>query len=345
MLEILQQLIDEWSYLPMDIVQIILDQFSKQKQNSHPEAFKLACSLGNATADKLQRYVCQYFSDIIVASSQDLEESDLADFKSAHKLILQMNAHVPTLLLSVVPLLEEELKVENLIIRQFGTACLGEMFVESGNRIISLYPSTWQSWIDRRNDKQAVVRSAWIEYAVLILQRHTDIAAYIQPLFIQKLMDPDEKIRIAVIKSFIALSSTPHCISSDMLRELSARCRDKKISVRSEAIDCLGSIFKKLRKSQHDTFSWIPGSILELLYLGDNDTIACVERELQEHILPPEADDFKRTEHLIHIVSDLNEKQFNAFASVIMRQAQSISDFSLFINTCISYNVFFFYIV
>jgi hypothetical protein len=35
----------------------------------------------------------------------------MVEFKQAHKLILQINKYVPTLLLNVIPQLQEELKV------------------------------------------------------------------------------------------------------------------------------------------------------------------------------------------------------------------------------------------
>lgn len=104
------------------------------------------------TNEKLSRYVCQYFSDVIVATGRDLEESEhLNDFKAAHKLILQINKFVPSLLLNVIPQLQEELKVENLIIRQFATASIGEMVLESGSKLTFGYPNVWSSWIERYN--------------------------------------------------------------------------------------------------------------------------------------------------------------------------------------------------
>lgn len=149
MLEIMQQLLDELQFIPMPLVDCLLAQFEKKRKHSHPAAFKLACDLCAVSADKLQRYVCQYFSDIIVASSRELEESDLLEFKEAHKLVLEINRTVPLLLLNVVPQLEEELKVEHLVIRQFATATLGELFLESGAQIVNLYSSAWQTWKDR----------------------------------------------------------------------------------------------------------------------------------------------------------------------------------------------------
>jgi sister-chromatid-cohesion protein PDS5 len=100
--------------------------------------------------DKFQRYVCQYFSDSIINSSRDLDiEENLGEFKNAHNLILQIFEHVPTLLLNVIPQLEEELKVEEMVIRMVAASTLGEMFSRKGEKLIDTYPSVWKAFLER----------------------------------------------------------------------------------------------------------------------------------------------------------------------------------------------------
>lgn len=43
LLEIMQQLIDECPYLPMQSVVVLLSQFEKKNQQFNPAAFKFAC--------------------------------------------------------------------------------------------------------------------------------------------------------------------------------------------------------------------------------------------------------------------------------------------------------------
>lgn len=100
--------------------------------------------------DKFQRYVCQYFSDSIINSCRDLDiEENMVEFKNAHNLILQIFEQVPTLLLNVIPQLEEELKVEESVIRQIATTSLGEMFSKKGEKLIDTYPSVWKAFLER----------------------------------------------------------------------------------------------------------------------------------------------------------------------------------------------------
>jgi sister chromatid cohesion protein PDS5 len=124
-------------------------------------AFRLAVQVCNSTADKLQRHVCQYFTDIIVSHGQD-EEMD--EIRTAHDLIKRINRSCPALLHSVVPQLEEELRLEDLHLRLMSTGVLGEMFSDKGGAdSIKKYPTTWNLWLSRRNDKSAAIRLKFVE--------------------------------------------------------------------------------------------------------------------------------------------------------------------------------------
>lgn len=126
-------------------------------------AYRLAVQVCNATADKLQRHVCQYFTDIIVQHSRE-EEYD--EIRTAHDLIKRLNRTSPTLLHNVVPQLEEELRVEDVQLRTLATQVLGEMLADKGGAdLVRKYPTMWQVWLLRRNDKSAAVRLAMVEAA------------------------------------------------------------------------------------------------------------------------------------------------------------------------------------
>lgn len=146
----LVQLTEEMSYLPHAVVELVMEQFSLHKKRTNIAAFGMACELCSLLDDKFQRYVCQYFSDSIIKSSRDLEdESNFKLFKDSHSLILQIFENVPSLLLNVVPQLEEELKVEEVDIREIAASTLGEMFAKKGERWIETYPGAWKSWCER----------------------------------------------------------------------------------------------------------------------------------------------------------------------------------------------------
>ena len=125
-------------------------------------SYRLAVQVCNQTADKLQRQVCQYFTDIIVSNSQD---SEFDEVQRAHALIKRLHHACPALLHNVVPQLEEELRVQELQIRTMATQTLGEMFSEekNGADLARKYPTTWTVWLQRRNDLSIPVRLAFVE--------------------------------------------------------------------------------------------------------------------------------------------------------------------------------------
>jgi sister-chromatid-cohesion protein PDS5 len=148
----------------------IMHSFS---QRMDQPAYRLAVQVCTATADKLQRHVCQYFTDIIVAHSRD-EEFD--EIRTAHELIKQLNRSCPPLLQSVVPQLEEELRVEDIQLRSIVTQVLGEMFSDKGGAdLVKKYPTTWAAWLNRRNDKSPVIRLKFAEAAKGLLINLPDL--------------------------------------------------------------------------------------------------------------------------------------------------------------------------
>lgn len=63
-------------------------------------------------------------------------------------------------------------------------------------------------------------------------------------MLLHKIRDPDDKVRMAVIKTIAALHpSVVTFVGGDVLTELSERCKDKKGSVRQEAIRALAKLY------------------------------------------------------------------------------------------------------
>lgn len=100
----------------------------------------------------------------------------MEDFKTVHKLVIELNKATPALLLNVIPQLEEEMKVLSLhnriclsslverhltmialfseqltdvFIRSLATKSLGTMFAEKTSQLATQYESTWRAWLLR----------------------------------------------------------------------------------------------------------------------------------------------------------------------------------------------------
>ncbi|OBZ77502.1 Sister chromatid cohesion protein pds5 [Grifola frondosa] len=332
MADILIALIDECQSLPYDVLETIMTQFMDKNARMDQPAYRLAVQVCNATSDKLQRHVCQYFTDIIVDRARE-EEFD--EVRNAHDLIKQLNRSCPSLLHNVVPQLEEELRVEQVQLRVMATQVLGEMFADKGGTdLAKKYPTTWNFWLLRKNDKNVTVRLTFVETLKGLLANLTDAREEVEATLQLKLFDPDEKVRAAVCKLYAQLDyeTALHHVSEAQLRSVVGRGLDKKHLVRMEAMNAAGRLYSLAYPEieNNDTaavaqFSWIPEEILHMASTT-KEVKAVAEQILAEYILPlpsPSAstskgsdiDEVAWTDRLLLTMRFLDEPAINALLS------------------------------
>jgi len=99
----------------------------------------------------------RYFA--LVSNSSSDQNEDLEEVRKAHHLMRKINSATPDLLLNAMPLLQEEMKVDHMNIRQLATETLGEMFAEESSNVAEKYPNIWKTWLGRYvASKQAETR-------------------------------------------------------------------------------------------------------------------------------------------------------------------------------------------
>ncbi|KAG0357479.1 hypothetical protein BGZ54_000324, partial [Gamsiella multidivaricata] len=342
MSELLQHIIDEADQLPQEIVDIILAQFLHKQKFDNPAAYRLACDLGNNCAEKLQRYVFQYFSDVIsVAGNGELSSKDLSDFKTVHHLVVEINKAAPALLLNVIPQLEEELKVSDITIRTLATKSLGEMFAEKTSQLATQYESTWKAWLQRRNDKATQVRIVWIESLVDLIKMHGHLGKELSEGLAEKLVDPDEKVRAVACKVIgeFDYETSLHHIQKNTLIQVGHRCRDKKKSVSKEAIHTLSILYNQAypeieigAQASISQFAWMPSAILHAVYVNDNEIFSYVDNAVYTTLFPPHGSAASRTQRLLTTFSALDDKGRTGFLSVLRRSVDARRYMNVFLQ-------------
>ncbi|KAK2593170.1 Sister chromatid cohesion protein pds5 [Conoideocrella luteorostrata] len=165
--EMLMEVIDESpGSIPATVIDAIISQFLRaappgggrnKEQNgkqatlllkTEPAAYVMAKNICNGCADKMSRYVSQYFSDVILNASKfatksngfrqgddsDEEdtnsgpsEADLKSLRQAHMLIRELWRAAPDILQNVVPQLDAELSADNVHLRLIATEAFGDM--------------------------------------------------------------------------------------------------------------------------------------------------------------------------------------------------------------------------
>ncbi|RUS17197.1 armadillo-type protein [Endogone sp. FLAS-F59071] len=383
MVDILVQVVEESNHLAQEVMDTILTQFQKKRQvrlplftvhlfslrcpttfqGLHPHryfvsftyhkdentaAYQMAIDLCRATTEFLQRYVCQYFTDVIVAAGKSTTPTDdINDFRAAHDLVKELNKVVPGLLLNVIPQLEEELKLDDNSLRTLATQTLGDMFSEQDSTLMARYPSTWKAWLSRRNDKSPTIRTTWLEFCGQLYKNHPSVAKDINDSLMAKCQDPEEKVRAVACRIIGGLSyeTALQVVDIAVLQQVAQRCRDKKHSVQKEAIAALARLYNlaypeilNQEPAPIRQFGWIPTELIKTVYVNDVEMTTFLEKALNDEILPPDNDDALRTQRLLIVLASLDLKAQTGFQSILMRQRQTIADTEAFLDLCVRYN-------
>ncbi|KAG5641986.1 hypothetical protein DXG03_003815 [Asterophora parasitica] len=344
MVDILVALIDEAQVLPSEVLESILSQFMENNTRIEQAGNRLAVQVCNATADKLQRHVCQHFTDIIVANSRD---EDFNDIRAAHELIKRLNHSCPGLLHSVIPQLEEELRVDEVALRLIATQVLGEMFADKGGaELARKYPATWNVWVLRKNDKAASVRLKFVEVTKGLIINLSAQREVIEGLtdqteaLLSKFLDPDEKVRAAACKVYGQLDyeTALHHVSEAQLRAVAERGVDKKVNHNENN--------EPLAIKQ---FSWIPNTILQMIGVS-TEVRTVVEQVFMEYILPlpspstpstskgGDVDEVAWTDRLLHTMKYLEEKATNAMLLLTGLKQIRPTVYDHFLDACMANN-------
>lgn len=346
LLDILEQIIEEAEHLPQDCINTILDNY---KQNENIAARTLAVNLCCNQPEKLQRYVCQYINSVILSTQV---KENINEFIEAHNLILLMFNLSPEVLLSVIPQLQEELTLENEVVRETATDILGKMFCDTNSSLAKMYPQVWEAWLERSKDKKSSIRIKVINYIHDILENHRELAVDINNIIRERAIDPDEKVRLETMKVISQLTpKTAQYISESLFKEcIGERCRDKKHSVRQEASKSLCRIYDMHYNvifqeritdegtSLFEKFGWIPNTILKLIYTDDKDILIMVEQLIIDYLIPQQLNNTIRVDRIINIVSSLDERAYLGFISLLNRQKTWSLFIEKFLKLCETYN-------
>ncbi|KAG7446844.1 cohesin-associated protein Pds5 [Guyanagaster necrorhizus] len=358
--DILTALIDECHTLSAPVLEILMAQFMDKNAQPDQPAYRLVVQICNQTADKLQRHVSMYFTDIIVANSGDEE---LKEVRKAHELVKRIHLACPTLLHSVIPQLEEELRAEDVQLRSIATQVLGEVFADKGGSDLSKkYPTTWRVWLARTNDRSVTVRLKALESSRAIISGgFPEMREAVQEHLQQKLLDPDEKVRAAVCKIYGQLDyeTVAHHVTEAQLRAMAQRAIDKKQVVRTEALKSLGKLYN-LAYPQIESndpiaisnFSWIPNTLFPLLGMS-HEAKPAVEQALADYILPmprssppekgkssdSEIDEVLWTDRLLNTMKFLvEERSINGLLAFTNLKSSQPAHVLAFIDACIQNN-------
>ncbi|KAE8234699.1 hypothetical protein CF326_g258 [Tilletia indica] len=354
MADILVHLIDEAEVIPQDVLDLLLAVFTPKALKQKAAGHRLAVEVCTATADRMQQEVAKYFVEVITAAAaeEDTDEQQ-KQFQAAHTLIIELNRAVPALLMSVLPQFDEELRAENVQVRQMAVGTIGRILSEKNENAREFpkkWPVVWRSFLQRATDKVPALRTSWLEAVRGPLIRHNSLKDDITDAMNSRFEDPDERVRLSLIRAIGSLDyeTLLHHVPKETLVKLSERALDRKPAVQSEALMTLGKIFNKAFSeidrrdpSALHQFAWIPDSMVEAAYTTPHGLMALSAAfEAQVLPLPEQADDASRwLNRLLVVLKHLSSNR--AMTPVLdMMNLQTIRrmPFEVFVTRCEAFN-------
>ncbi|KAI9183474.1 Sister chromatid cohesion protein pds5 [Blastocladiella emersonii ATCC 22665] len=258
--ELLIALITECPSLSVEIAELLLARLREPETSI---AHRIALDVVRETADRLHKYVTQYFMEVVVRAAKEsianksspAASAALVEATEAHSRMAELYILAPKLLLSVIPSLEEELVVEQAPFRTLATTTLGNMLAISAAVAPPLareYPSAWRAWCGRHIDRHTPIRIQWVAHAAEVYNQH----AHLDPIgndlnacLVRVLTDQDEKVRLAACQIFgsqLDFNVLRKHASAAVWEALGSRIRDKRLSVRLQAMRSVGYLWRRV---------------------------------------------------------------------------------------------------
>ncbi|KAI0180021.1 armadillo-type protein [Hypoxylon sp. FL1284] len=251
------------------------------------------------------------------------------------------------------------------------------------------HSQAFHNFVSRRNDKSPHIRAAWtttVGYIVSTSAGGIGLSREDELVFINglrdKLNDSDEKVRLAAVKAIETFSFRDNVTKlaamggvnkeGSVLFTLADRCRDKRPSIRVEAMALLGKLWavgsSELAAGQESVVSalaGIPSRIFNSFYANDPELNVLLERVEFECLVPlsfppppktkttkssngnsqsqPATDsaydqDRIRAERILLLVKGLDENARKAFHALQARQLQFSMMMENLVRQCDSFN-------
>ncbi|OTB20344.1 hypothetical protein K445DRAFT_312784 [Daldinia sp. EC12] len=251
------------------------------------------------------------------------------------------------------------------------------------------HSQAFHNFVGRRNDKSPLIRAAWTVAAGYIVSTsagNIGLSREDESVFVNglrdKLTDNDEKVRLAAVKAIETFSFrdivTKLAAAGGVTKEgtvlftLADRCRDKRSSVRVEAMALLGKLWAvgsgeiaAGQESVVSALSGIPTRIFNTFYANDLELNVLLERVVFECLIPlsfpppPKSKGSKstngnsqsqsavdsgydqdriRAERILLLVKDLDSNARRAFNALQARQPQFSKVLENLVRQCDAFN-------
>ena len=253
-------------------------------------------------------------------------ESDLRD--SVIDIIAAIAPIAPKALTLVMPALADDLKFDDSEVRSKVVSLLGKVFSSTG-AYVSDFPELLKEYLGRINDKIVGIRSSILSVAIDLVKSHPSTLPDVCAVLVAALNDGEEKIRkIAlnvVCENFKLLQQSG---DATILKEAGKRMRDKKASIRKEAMQLFATIYQKAPAKERDgTYGWIVNTIIGNARDTDSsDVRGEVDSIIDEKFLPESSSPSAVFTSVSALMAHLDDAGFMGLEHLLNNKARIASE-------------------
>ncbi|OVA03847.1 hypothetical protein BVC80_8065g3 [Macleaya cordata] len=326
MLSIMNLIIDEKVSQPL--LDVILRNLLNAKKAAPSASSRLAVSIIQQSAEKLEPLVHGFLTSCIL--DRDAVGSELKEFY--HDIIFEVFQCAPQMLLAVIPNLTQELLTDQVDVRIKAVNLLGKLFALPGQQVAHEYRQLFVEFLKRFSDKSAEVRVSALQCATACYMSNPSGPESLEVLasIEGRLLDFDDKVRTQAVIALCDLAkSNLKSIPPELISRVTDRLRDKKVSVRKNAMQKLLELYRAYCTkcsegliTLTDHFEQIPCRILMLCYDKDCKEFRPhnMELVLAEDLFPANLSVEERTRHWISLYSFFTLAHIKALNSILSQK-------------------------
>ncbi|XP_063928018.1 sister chromatid cohesion protein PDS5 homolog B-B-like [Zophobas morio] len=200
----------------------------------------------------------------------------LIKLQDALSLLTKLYILSPSILDTCLHQLHSRLQAENVEERILVTECLCSLV--SATLLAKQFPNIWACLLHRAKDVDVRVRLVLVKNIKQALLRHEFLKTDISELLRERLLDPDDRVRVESIQCICdSLFDNRLAVTEETLKDVGKRLLDRKSAVRKEAVKGLSRLYHKYVTTvlelpelvQATLFLWIPNRVLRCTYLND----------------------------------------------------------------------------
>ncbi|XP_020554556.1 sister chromatid cohesion protein PDS5 homolog A [Sesamum indicum] len=308
------------------LIDVILQNIIKERKGLASASLRLAATVIQNCGEKLERFICQFLTSCIL--NRDAVGSVIKE--SYHELILEIFQIAPQMLLSVIPCLTHELLTDQVDVRIKALNLIRKLLLHDQHFALE-YPHVFIELLNRFSDKSAEVRVTALSCAKALYMMNPSGRVSLETLSaIQgRLFDHDDKVRTEAVNVVCELAkSNLNFISSDLITQAAERLRDKKVSVRREALKKLVELYQEycMRCAAgitllNEHIEEIPCKILMLCYEKNCPEFRPQSMELVlADLFPSSLSIEERTQHWIFMFSLFKPSHLKALKTILSQK-------------------------